>query len=436
MILRNVFVFEDNKRILKNIYITPEGCSVYFSINEDLSSYHSKNTFDAKAKYTLMPGLLDAHVHGHGGYDFADVGHAPHTIPLIMQALGQTGLSYAMATLISLDLKTLENSLLAIDDYVQAQEENIESSSAKIVGVHLEGPFIAKNCKGAHAEEHLQEKISMELFTKIISVAPNINNWKLTLAPDLPGAEQFIKDVKKLESKNIFVNVSLGHSNPADKSVIGKAIAAGAIGFTHLGNACGETCCREARRLDRHDPKSQLVQWVLENPQKCPAGVELFIDGVHLSKSFVRLLKDTLGDKLVLITDALGPSGCDDGLYESGKLFIRKNGNTFYLADANGHFKMKEMQLPDGSTQKEKILAGSGVSLVNCIQQYAEWLSDIEQEQKMQSIYAAVITNPRQSSLSADAIVNLPDKKNFVLIDEEGKLVLSLCHGQLTRVAH
>jgi N-acetylglucosamine-6-phosphate deacetylase len=418
MLIRDIWVLDHNNKYLKDIFITSDG-----TITDDFPHKNSTHLFEAAGEHFFFPGLLDAHVHGYGGHDFADAGHDPQALPVILKALGTTGLSYTMATLISLDLHTLESTLKALDLYIQQQENHLPPGSTKIVGVHLEGPFIAKNCKGAHKEENLQAEINMQIFKKIISAAPHIKHWKVTLAPDLRGAEEFLHDVKKLEEEHIYVKISLGHSNPQDKTIITKTINAGAIGFTHLGNACGESLAREKFNLQKQDMQSQLVRWVLENPDLCPHGVELIVDGIHLSQPFVNLIRDTIGDKLMLITDALGPSGCQRD--------ICKYNNSFYLTDDNGQFRTKQITSADGQLREEKILAGSAASLAQCMQQYIAWLDHLNADEKMQSLFASVITNPRTTSLSNDAIKKLPDKKNGVILNKKGEIKWSVCNGLL-----
>ncbi|MDP1604541.1 MAG: N-acetylglucosamine-6-phosphate deacetylase [Legionella sp.] len=428
MLIKNIYVYPTKE--LQNVYVTDEGRVKILNSGEELPDV--LNSINAKGRYTLMPGMLDSHVHGQGGVDFADVGALADDegLPIIAEALGKTGLSYAMATLVSLPLETLENSLKKINDYVQNQEENQMPGYTRIIGVHLEGPFIAPNCKGAHALNALQDSISLEQFKQIIAAAPAIKEWKITLAPDLPGAIDFIQEVKTLEAEGISVKVFIGHSNP-DKATITKAIDAGAAGFTHLGNACAETCCRETRALEIADAKSNLVQWVLENPEYCPAGVEIITDGVHVSPSFVALLKRTLGEKQVLVTDALGPSGLSNGVYKLGSLAICLDEGSFYLADEAGNILMKEGTLPDGQKGKVKSLAGSAAPLSRCVQNYCEWTALADTTDPMDAIYAATVTNPRQSSLSPAAIARLPDDRNFVVFDKKGRLMMSLCNGKL-----
>lgn len=427
----HLYGFAEESSTLHHVLVLPEGQFIIADSHQRLKADYSMN---ARGNYTLMPGMLDSHVHGQGGFDFAEVGDAPEKLSQITEALGANGLSYCMATLVSLDLPTLKKALIAINQYIHREETAPTRGRAKIVGVHLEGPFISKTCKGAHAENVLQDSISLEQFKAILGAAPSVKQWKITLAPDLKGALQFIRDVKKLEKEGLFIKVFIGHSNP-DTKTIDSAIKAGAVGFTHLGNACQESCAREERRLQEKDVKSQLVRWVLENPKSCPPGVELIVDGVHLSQSFVSLIKSKIGDKVLLVTDALGPTGLSDGPYTLGKLPVRKEGGSFYLTDDQGQFLVKERMDLDGSTIKERVLAGSGASLAQCLKKYAQWTQEPEEtrETHLRSLYKALIENPRNSSLSPDALTQLPDEMNFIILDNQNNLVLSLCNGKLRK---
>lgn len=378
-----------------------------------------------------FPGLLDAHVHGQGGVDFADVGDHPEALTTMMAAIGKTGVSYVMATLVSLQLPTLTKALHAINEYV-AQNQQPKPGHAQIVGVHLEGPFIAKNCKGAHDIHALQDSLSIDQFKEIIAHAPHIKEWKLTIDPELPGAQEFMRHAKELEKDGVNVKVFVGHSNPSADQ-IDRAVQSGVAGFTHVVNACMETCSREARPLSAQDAKSNMVQWLLNHPETAPAGVELIVDGVHLSKEFVTLITAKLRDKIMLVTDALGPAGLSDGIYKLGTLDIRKDGNSFYLADANGGFIMKDGTLPDGTKGKVKSLAGSAAPLSHVMKTYFQWLQNLSIEERMRALYAAVITNPRTSSLTLAAQQKLDDQNNYVIINDNGELVTSMVHGKLTQ---
>lgn len=435
LLIKNIYVYGFGRKTpsLHEAYVTAEGRLILRDSSKGSLPLSAAYSMDAQGQYTLMPGMLDAHVHGQGGFDFADTCDSLHSIAKITAALGRTGLSYALATLVSLELPALKKALSAIHHYVEQEEKRPTPGATKIVGVHLEGPFISKACKGAHAESALQGSISLEKYKDLIAFAPSIKQWKITLDPDLPGALRFIQEVKTLEQEGIFTKVFIGHSNPKDKRTIEAAVKAGASGFTHLGNACQETCSRETHPLETKDVKSQLVKWVLENPERCPPGVELIVDGVHLSQSFVSLVKQRVGDKILLVTDALGPSGLQDGLYKLGTLAIRKEGGSFYVVDEEGRFIKKEGPSLEDPHRETRLLAGSGASLAHCAKKYAEWISgaDATKEKQMHSLYTALVENPRRASLSQEASEGLPDEMNFIVLNKDQELVLSLCNGKL-----
>ncbi|CEG58777.1 N-acetylglucosamine-6-phosphate deacetylase [Legionella fallonii] len=434
MLIKNIYVYNDaGMKELRHVQVTDDGLRIMFNSNDDLSHLPDTKVIDAKGCYFLMPGMLDSHVHGQGGIDFADLGDetSEEGLACIVKALGKTGLSYALATLVSMPIAALKKALIKINDFMHKQEQNPTPGYTQIVGVHLEGPFISKTCKGAHAVEALQESISIEQFRDIISAAPNIKQWKITIAPDLIGAEEFIRQTKRLELEGICVKVFIGHCNPGDKQAISRAITAGACGFTHLGNGCQESCSRETRELNVNDTTSHVVQWVLENSGSCPPGVELIVDGVHLSSSFISLIHNAIKNKIILVTDALGPTGCKEGIYKLGTLDIRKEQNNFYLADNQGDFLMREGVLPSGEKGLVKTLAGSAAPLSLCAQRYFAAIPNEPVESRMDFLYTALITNPRIASLSRGAIRRLSDNNNFSIFNNNGQLILSSCHGKL-----
>jgi N-acetylglucosamine-6-phosphate deacetylase len=422
MLIRNIYLSPDNLTngwSIKNVFISSAGLVEIVNSEDDINNLLKNNTkikiIDLKNEYLFLPGLLDAHVHGHGGYDFSEIGDYPERLSAIAMAIGKTGVSYCMATFLSLSLPVLKKCLQVINFHIEKEQAQQTPGAVNIVGVHLEGPFITKDCAGAHDQQVLQEEINLSLFTEIISAAPAVKHWKITLSPDLPGAINFIRDVKKLEEQGIFVKVFLGHTNP-EKEIITQAISAGAVGFTHLGNACQELSARKTRELFKESIHSRVVQWVLENNKHCPS-VELITDGVHLSRSFISLIRKTLGNKILLVTDALSPAGIPDGQYQLGERTIYKENNHCYLINEN-----------------KKILAGSAVSLSACIQYYMSGLGIENIKERIWALFTATVYHPRISSLSRHAMKYLPDNKNFVILHHQtGEFFLSACNGQIEK---
>lgn len=417
MLIRNIRLFgqshvEDGA--IKDISITKDG-KIDIVDSATTNSMFLQN-YNADSEYALLPGWLDTHVHGYGGVDFADATF--ENLSTVTQALGETGLSYCMATLVSLKEEKLFSALQAIDRYVAAHQKP-QAGHTQIVGVHLEGPYISQQCKGAHDSSALKNSINMTDFLSIINAAPHITNWKITLDPSLPGALDFIsKATQTLNNDHFSVQIFIGHCNPSEE-IITEAIQRGAVGFTHLGNACSECC---ARQLSIENVTSHLTNWVLKNPAICPNGVELIVDGQHLLEPYVKLIYQMIANKIVLITDALGNSGKANGLYYLGDLPIIKEGEAFYLADPKNtsQFLLDE--------KKNKKLAGSAAALSTITKQFVKWI-DGTIEEIFTALYYATIINPRQSGLRHG--MQLSDTNNFVIIDKKGALVLSVCHGEL-----
>jgi N-acetylglucosamine-6-phosphate deacetylase len=403
MIIRNIQVYgytDDNSQ-LQDIHINSQG-QLSLTGTKSLPAFSTTTMIDAKGEYSLLPGWLDVHVHGFGGYDFADAND--ESLAKITKALGQTGLSYCLATIVSLAIPQLKTTLAAIDRYVLAEQASPTPGRSTIVGVHLEGPFIAKNCNGAHDAAILQDSIDCQQFLTIIAAAPHIHYWKITLAPELPGAIDFIRDIHQhcAALPGLYVSIFIGHSN-ADEKLVAQAMDAGAIGFTHLGNANREQVHREQYTLCHHHLKSNVVRWVMAPDNKKTFYCELITDGQHLSDPFIQFVHSRHGQHIIPITDALGPSGLADGDYQLGQVAILKQGEKFVLK------------------QHPEKLAGSTV-----IAHYAALLTEPE---KIPAIYQATVLNPRRSCLLKN--LSLTDQRNFVIINQQAQLILSSCNGQI-----
>ena len=96
MLIKNIYVYNNSGiKELKHVQITDDGFRQIFNIEEDLSHLQNGKIIDSKGCYFLMPGMLDSHVHGQGGVDFADLGNeiGHEGLECIVKALGNTGLS-------------------------------------------------------------------------------------------------------------------------------------------------------------------------------------------------------------------------------------------------------------------------------------------------------------------------------------------------------
>lgn len=239
------------------------------------------------ANYYLVPGRIDMHIHGASGADVMDA--TPAALDKIRTALAAEGVTGFLATTITESAANITQALRNIDRY----QKNQHSLGAEILGVHLEGPFIATRQRGAHRGELLLPP-DIQLFDQWQRSA---GGWikAVTIAPELPGGIEFIRHLVQQG-----VIASIGHTD-ADFATTQLAIAAGAHHATHLFNAMRafhhrEPGCAGAILLD---------QRVL---------AELIVDGHHLHPAVLQLalrLKGIHG--LMLVTDAMRAKCCDTG---------------------------------------------------------------------------------------------------------------------------
>jgi N-acetylglucosamine-6-phosphate deacetylase len=249
---------------------------------------------------TLIPALFDVHIHGSGGHDVMEA--TGTALNHIGSFLARRGVGAYCATTVTAPLDSLLRSLTGLAQLLRSPLDG-----ARPVGIHLEGPFLSPHKRGAHAESQLLEP-SVALFDRLWQAA-EANIRVMTIAPELPGAEETIAHAAKLG-----VRVSLGHSD-ADAHAARRGVLAGAVTATHTFNAM--------RRFDHRDPG--LLGEVLTNDNLF---AEIISDGLHVAPTIVRLFWKAKGsERALLVTDAMAGTGMPDGSYWLGELEVRvKNG--------------------------------------------------------------------------------------------------------------
>lgn len=243
-----------------------------------------------------IPGMVDLQVNGYAGIDFLTEDEAGWQAAAL--ALARDGVTAFAANLItSAESMTLAG--LAIARNVQ----QAPPSGARLLGAHLEGPFLSPTKAGTHPPAQLREP-DIGLVQRLRRGGPVVG---ITLAPELTGAVQLIEQCVQWG-----LLVSLGHSE-ANGVQAHAGFDAGARTITHVFNAMTVPTAREPGlagvALTRGD-----------------VAVQLICDGVHLTDDTIRLVMAAAGERFVLVTDALSAAGAADGCYRLGEVDIVRRG--------------------------------------------------------------------------------------------------------------
>ena len=273
-----------------------------------------------------IPGFVDLQVNGYGGIDLNDPATESRDVLEMAEMLGQRGTAGFLATIITNTAEVMERCVATV---ARAMKE--QPSPGRILGIHLEGPFIssAYGYRGIHPEKQVRPP-DLAWFQRIQRISEG-NVRMVTLAPELPGALGFIRAVAGE------VIVSAGHTN-CSYGHARRAMDEGLTMATHLGNGCRQT-------IDRHN--NPIV-----NLLACPDLILSFIsDGFHLPEAFIRLIFTCRPvQKLIAVSDSSSLAGMDAGAYSwNGQdVVLREDGKLHLRADEN-------------------VLAGSSYCLLQCM---------------------------------------------------------------------
>jgi N-acetylglucosamine-6-phosphate deacetylase len=237
-----------------------------------------------------VPGFVDLQVNGFGGVDFLDADAAGYR--RAGEALLETGVTAYLPTLIT---STEEQVLAAMREVPVA-----DGGRPRILGMHLEGPFLSPNRLGTH-EASARRDPDLELLRRLLDGGPV---RLMTLAPELAGADALV-DV--LLERGVVV--SLGHTD-ATAAQANAAFDAGACGVTHLFNAM--------RPFLHRDPG--IVGAALARDD---VFVSIILDGIHLAPETARTVWKAARERTVLVTDAIAAAPRADGRSTLGELDLK-----------------------------------------------------------------------------------------------------------------
>ena len=243
------------------------------------------DVIDANGAY-LSPGFIDIHIHGVGGADVMDA--TPEALQTISSTLLGTGAASFLATTMTMSKTAIDNALQNVKEYADTVK------GARILGVHLEGPFLNPEKHGAQDKRYICEP-DFEL------IAPYLDEIRMiTIAPEIPGAEYFIR---QLSEGYPHIVLSIGHSD-ASFEQSKKSFGWGISHATHLFNAMNPY----------HHRKPGIVGAVFDSDVSC----DIIADLVHTHPSVLKLVHRVKGERLMLITDAMRAGCMKNSIYDLG----------------------------------------------------------------------------------------------------------------------
>ncbi|KAE8177331.1 N-acetylglucosamine-6-phosphate deacetylase [Photobacterium carnosum] len=330
----NVF---DGKTIQENqaIFIENDLISRIVPMSAVSTDELPQETFDAQG-LLASPGFIDVQLNGCGGV-LLNTAICKETLETMNQANLKGGTTQFLPTFITSDAE----SMVEVLDMVGAMDDRLQKG---VLGLHLEGPFISTEKKGAHREEFIRE-LDINTAKYLADNADKI--CVLTVAPE--NTSQEVIDIVR----NSGIIVSLGHTNATYEQVDEKE---GLTMATHLYNAMTPLGSREPG----------VVGYIFD--KKPHAGI--IVDGIHASYPSVRIAHEMLGEQLFMVTDAVAPAGTDMTEFDMAGLQA-------YVTNGKCHYK-------DGT------IAGSAVTMAQGLNNLIDHVGlSREEALRMATLYPA-----------------------------------------------
>lgn len=336
-------------------------------VGKDLPRKEEDLAVDCAGSYTVVPGFVDVHIHGCAGADTCDA--TREALEAMAAFLLAHGVTSFCPTTMTTSRETIQAALLAAKDMMDHPMEG----GARVVGVNMEGPFIAKERKGAQKEEDILPP-DFPLFQQFYEESGGIVRL-VDVAPEQPGGLDFVEKASQL------CTVSIAHTT-ADYDQAKAAFDKGVTHATHLFNAMSGL----------HHRKPGVVGAVFDDSR---VRGELICDGFHIHPAVLRAAFQLLGDRALIVSDSMRANGMPEG-------------EAFDLGGQMVTVHQGKALLPDGT------IAGSVTNLHQEIKNLVSFGVPFEQ-----AVKAATLVPARAIGLDGEIGSIAPGKRaDLVVLDE------------------
>lgn len=377
--VKNVDVLVENGRIRKVGKINPE-------CNEDVC--------DLSGRY-LAPGFVD--IHNHGGYGFDYMDNTENAFERILSFQSDNGITSVVASTVTAPaddiIKTIE---------VARSVMNKRGKRAKLLGVHLEGPFLSVQNKGAHSAKYLTAPANYD-YRYMLDNSDVIKH--ITISPELEGCVEF---TKRATEKGIVV--SMGHDNAILPEIL-PVVRAGATNLTHI------YCAMSGVKMFDNKRYVGLREYGLIEDGLT---AEVIADNHHMTPELVKLIYRCKGaDGMCLVSDCLRAGG------------MKKDGKFYSLGS-------------DSNSDSQKFMVSDGVAVLSDGSKYAGSIQPISQMLRNIVFDAGVpLTDAVKTVSLTPARIVGEDKEigsiepgkcaDFCILDENLKVVSTVIDGLIIK---
>jgi N-acetylglucosamine-6-phosphate deacetylase len=368
--------FESGRVIIRDGVIEAAGASADIAIPQDAQVIDLTDQ-------TVVPGFIDAHIHGAGGADVMDASY--DALNTVSRAIAPTGVTTFLPTTVSAPPAHISATVAALGALIATRRFD----GAQPVGIHLEGPFINPVKRGAHPAAHILplNGSGMDMLQEWVRSSGHSIRL-VTFAPELDGADA-IFEIAKASG----FTLAIGHSDATEPEAAA-AVSRGAHYAVHTFNAM--------RAFTHRDPG--IAGAVLADDR---VYAEIIADGVHVSPATLQIFaRSKPRARVLLVTDATAAAGMPDGRYTLGS---------------------EELNVAEGVCRNvEGRLAGSALQLDVALRNYRKWTGAT-----LQDTLFALTANPARALGLEDRGVIAPGRRaDLVALDREDAIAATFVGGR------